>query len=130
MGIREMTNGDTRKVVDLGNLTPKQLKFCKAKSRYIAYGGARGGGKSHVLRVKAIGGALRYPGIKILVVRRTYPDLENSLIQPMVAMIPPLVGTYNGTMHMLTFSNGSFIKFGHYSSAADNMEYQGKFLPL
>ena len=126
MGIREMTNGDTRKVVDLGNLTSKQLKFCKAKSRYIAYGGARGGGKSHVLRVKAIGGALRYPGIKILVVRRTYPDLENSLIQPMVAMIPPLGGTYNGTMHMLTFSNGSFIKFGHYSSAADNMEYQGQ----
>lgn len=29
--------------INLGNLYPKQKDFCKAKTKYIAYGGARGG---------------------------------------------------------------------------------------
>lgn len=58
--------------VDLGSLNPKQKLFCQARSRYVGYGGARGGGKTHVSRVKAFGGAMTYPGIKILFVRREY----------------------------------------------------------
>lgn len=51
--------------VDLGVLNPKQKLFCQARSRYVAYGGARGGGKTHVSRVKAFGGALTYPDMGI-----------------------------------------------------------------
>ena len=32
--------------VDLGTLNPKQKQFCQSRSRYTAYGGARGGGKT------------------------------------------------------------------------------------
>ena len=74
--------------VDLGDLNPKQKLFCQARTRYVAYGGARGGGKTHVLRVKAFGGALTYPGIRIMIVRREYPELEQNIILPMRKMIP------------------------------------------
>ncbi len=111
--------------MDLGHLQPKQKLFCQARSRYVAYGGARGGGKTHVLRIKALGGALSYPGIRILIVRREYPELEQTAILPMRRMVPPELATYNGTMHMLLFANGSAIKFGHYG-AGDELEYQGQ----
>ena len=66
--------------VDLGELNPKQKLFCQARTRYVGYGGARGGGKSHVLRIKAFGGALTYPGIRILIVRREYPELDRKSV--------------------------------------------------
>ena len=111
--------------VDFGELNPKQKQFCQSRSRYTNFGGARGGGKSHVVRVKGFGGALTYPGIRILMVRRQYPELEQTLIIPMRSMIPAELATYNGTMRMFTFYNGSIIKFGHYG-AGDDLEYQGQ----
>ena len=110
--------------MDLGTLNPKQKQFCQSRSRYTAYGGARGGGKTHVLLRKAAGGALTYPGIKILIVRREYPELEQNIILPMQKLIPSEVGSYNGSMRMMFFCNGSIIKFGHYG-AGDDQEYQG-----
>ena len=51
----------------------KQLRFLNdERHKYLAYGGARGGGKSWAVRWKATIMALRYPGIKQLIVRRTY----------------------------------------------------------
>ena len=111
--------------MDLGELNPKQKEFCQARNRYVAYGGARGGGKSHVLRIKAAGGALHYPGIRILIVRREYPELEQGLIIPMRKLIPTQLAAYNSTMRMFTFFNGSIIKFGHYGNS-DDVEYQGQ----
>ena len=111
--------------LDLGTLNPKQKLFCQARTRYVAYGGARGGGKSHVTRIKAVGGALAYEGIRILIVRREYPELEQSMILPMRKMLPSELAAYNGSMRMFTFSNGSIIKFGHYGSG-DDIEYQGQ----
>ena len=111
--------------VDFGTLNPKQKLFCRSRTRYTAYGGARGGGKTHVLRIKAFGGALYNPGIKILIVRREYPELEQNIILPMRAMIPQEIASYNGTMRMMFFANGSTIKFGHYG-VNDDLEYQGQ----
>lgn len=115
--------------VDLGHLNPKQKLFCQSRTRYTAYGGARGGGKSHVVRVKALGGAIHNKNIKILIVRREYPELEQTMILPMRRMIPQELASYNGAMRMFTFANGSIIKFGHYGDS-DDEEYQGRFLPL
>lgn len=42
----------------------KQALFLLDKHKYIAYGGARGGGKSWAVRTKAKLMALRYPGIR------------------------------------------------------------------
>ena len=125
MANRSIPNSGGEISLNLGDLTPKQKQFCQARSRYIAYGGARGGGKTHVLRTKACMGALAYPGIRILIIRREYPELEQTVIIPMRKMIPQQLAVYNGTMHMFTFINGSIIKFGHYG-ANDDLEYQGQ----
>lgn len=125
MGFRTFKNTGGAVNIDMGELNPKQKLFCQARTRYVAYGGARGGGKTHVSRVKAFGGALTYPGIRILVVRREYPELEQTVILPMRQMIPPEIASYNGSMHMFFFVNGSTIKFGHYG-AGDDLEYQGQ----
>ena len=105
-----------------------QRAFFAARQKYICYGGARGGGKSWALRTKAVGGALRWPGIRILILRRTYPDLENTLIEPMLAQLPPGLAEYNRAMHRLLFFNGSSIRFGHLPGygAAVGGEYQGQ----
>ena len=63
----------------------KQRLFFTAKNKFIAYGGARGGGKSWAVRKKAWLLALNYPGIKILLLRRTYPELRENHIIPLMA---------------------------------------------
>lgn len=111
--------------LDFGTPNPKQIKFLTSRNRYIGYGGARGGGKTWVLRVKAIGGAMQYAGIKILIVRLTYRDLQNSLIEPLCQMLPQGYARYNSTLQTIYFKNGSYIKFGHYDTADAALEYQG-----
>ena len=56
----------------------KQKQFFTDRHRYIAFGGARGGGKSWAVRCKAKLLAQRYPGIRMLLVRRTMPEIEGA----------------------------------------------------
>lgn len=105
--------------MDLGQPNPKQKAFFEATEKYIAYGGARGGGKSWAVRMKAISGALEYPGLRVLIVRRTYPELEHSIIWPTLATLKkatPPVATYRAMKRLVEFENGSTIRFGHLAS--------------
>lgn len=112
--------------IDFGRATPKQELFYKSRTLYTAFGGARGGGKTHAVRVKAVGGCIRYPGIKVLIVRRRYIDLQSNHIEPILKMVPAGLASYNGTLHTLYFANGSIIHFGHYAPATAETEYQGQ----
>ena len=56
-----------------GTPNPKQEAFFLADAKHIAYGGARGGGKSWAMRRKFVLLAFRYPGLKLLLLRRTLP---------------------------------------------------------
>lgn len=113
-------------IISLGRANPKQAKFFESRTLYTAYGGARGGGKSWAVRVKAVGGALKWPGIRILIVRRTYPELEQNHIIPVKRMVPPEAGTYSSTTRTMTFLNGSSIRFGHFQAKSAETEYQGQ----
>ena len=114
-------------VLDLGDLNAKQVQFLKSTALYCGYGGARGGGKSHAVRIDAVRGALKYPGIKILIVRRRYTDLQGNYVEPLNKILPSTIAEYNSQLHQYYFINGSTIKLGHFQSygqAAD--EYQGQ----
>lgn len=116
------------KEVKLGTPNPKQKAFFLARERFIAYGGARGGGKSWAVRMKAIAGALRYPGIQILICRHTYPELENTVIRPMVETLAQggeEWAKYKAENRTVTFFNKSVIRFGHFSGGNAG-EYQGQ----
>ena len=60
----------------------KQRRFLLDRHRHIAYGGARGGGKSWAVRTKAKLLALRYAGMKLLIVRRTLRELQHNHMVP------------------------------------------------
>lgn len=112
-------------VWDPGEANEKQRLFYASRCTYTLYGGAKGGGKTHSVRIKAVGGALANPGIKILIMRRTYGELEQNHIHPILKMVPNGVSRYNATSHLLTFYNGSSIKFGHWSGEQSEDEYNG-----
>ena len=75
-------SGGKREIL-LGKPQPKQEEFFCAKERFVAYGGARGGGKSWAARTKAIMLALSQNGIQILFLRRTLASLRENHIYPM-----------------------------------------------
>lgn len=103
---------------------PKQHLALLDRHRYVAYGGARGGGKSWFVRWKAVLLCAKYPGIKILITRRTYRELLNNHIQPLTAMLHG-VAKYNKTDKCFGFPNGSSIWFGYCAGDGDLGQYQG-----
>lgn len=109
-----------------GEANPKQKAFFASTKLYTGYGGAKGGGKTWAVRVKALLGAYNYPGIRILLMRKTYPELQSNHIEPMLKMIQPELASYNGALHTIYFENGSLIHFGHWSGENSELEYNGQ----
>lgn len=103
----------------------KQKLFFKSRTKHTAYGGARGGGKSWAVRQKAKLLALRYPGIKILIVRRTYKELTKNHINILRPELVPKFAKYNNTEKIFTFKNGSTIDFAYCSNDGDLANLQG-----
>jgi len=103
----------------------RQREFFAADRRFVAYGGARGGGKSWALRTKAVLLALRWAGIRILIMRRSYPELRENHIRPLCRLCRS-VSVYRDTDKTLTFQNGSLIRFGYCANEADTDQYQGQ----
>jgi len=99
---------------------PKQAEFFQARSRFVAYGGARGGGKSWAVRQKAMLMALRYPGIRILLLRRSFPELRENHILPLLAQLRG-VAEYKETEKAFTFPGGSRLRFGYCDREADSL---------
>ena len=102
----------------------KQKLFLTASCKHIGFGGARGGGKSWCVRVKAVLLCLRYAGIKVLIIRRTYPELVNNHINPMLELLHG-VAKYNKTEKVFHFPNGSTVSFGYCNADRDLGRYQG-----
>ena len=111
--------------IDLSQASAKQLAFFTSETRFTAYGGARGGGKSWAVRHKSVLLALNYDGIMILLLRRTYPDLYQNHIRELAKM---LTGTavYVDKAKEFRFPNGSIIKLGYCQSESDVLQYQGQ----
>lgn len=103
----------------------KQKEFFKATSRHIAYGGARGGGKSWAMRRKFVLLALRYPGLKLLLLRRTLPELRENHIMPLLSELYG-IAAYKETDKSFTFPNGSRLKLGYCDHEKDVFQYQGQ----
>jgi len=103
---------------------PKQEQFLEATAKYVAYGGARGGGKSWAVRMKAQILCFCYPGYRALILRRTYQELLKNHIQVLQRELYQ-VSKYNGTEKTLTFLNGSTIEFGYCKRESDVERYRG-----
>ena len=110
--------------VDLSKISDKQYRFLTDGHRHVGYGGARGGGKSWAVRTKAKILAAVYAGIKVLIVRRTFPELLNNHINQLREELHGLA-KFNKSEKVFTFPNGSTIKFGYCNCDGDLGQYQG-----
>ena len=111
----------------------RQKEFYLDRHKHIAYGGARGGGKSHAVRQKAVGMGFRYLGIRIGIVRRTYPELLRNHIEPLKEILhagnpdkKKRAATYNQTDKIMRLKGGSTITFLY----CDNERQLGRFQGL
>ena len=109
----------------------KQWQFLNSTTRHTAYGGARGGGKSWVIRVQAVKDAGRYgapdewsEGIKICIIRRTLQDLIKNHLAPLKMMIGKKA-TYNQNEKKFTFRNGATIQLMYCDNDNDADHFQG-----
>lgn len=108
--------------IDTPNEKQKQFLLCEKK--YVAFGGARGGGKSWAVRTKAKLLALQYPGIRMLLVRRTYQELESNHIRFLRQELRE-IAIYKATARKFEFANGSVLEFGYCGCDGDMDRYQG-----
>ena len=114
------------------SLHKKQAMAFLSEATEILYGGAAGGGKSYLLRVKAIFYAMQFPGVQIYLFRRQYSELVKNhlegpggfraLLKPYlrrkfcrIATAPPAI----------RFSNGSTIHLCHCRFDSDVTRFQG-----
>lgn len=114
-------------------LYPPQLEFINSQRRYNGYGGARGGGKSFVIRPLVGLLALTYSGIQMLVLRRTFPELRENHIIPMRKLFKcddpnksERIASYKTADKVFEFPNGSRAVMGYCDGEMDVLQFQGQ----
>jgi hypothetical protein len=81
----------------------------------VLYGGAAGGSKSTSLLLHALRTCVRYPGIQAFWFRRTFPELDHSVLRMLARFghAKDLGARYDKGSHELRFLNGSILTFAH-----------------
>lgn len=104
--------------------TPKQVEFFEQtrRTKHTLFGGAKAVAKSYALRWGLYRDALRIPGLRCLLLRRTYAELETThlLDMPSEAERLKVVGArFLSSAKEFWFGNDSLIKAGHCETDAD-----------
>ena len=105
-------------------ISPKQDEFINAAGDEVLFGGAAGGGKSYAQVIDAFLFALKYPKSKQLILRRTFADLDKSIVRTVLGLYPREVFKYNSSTHTGRFVNGSIVDFGYLATENDVYQYQ------
>ena len=104
----------------------RQAEFHFSQAKYRLFGGAAGPGKTKALLWEAIFQANEVAGSDTLLLRRTYPELESSLLAYFRRDVPrEFYRSYNESKHVVTWLNGSTTRFGYCRNVNDVYQYQG-----
>jgi hypothetical protein len=106
-------------------LQPKQTELLEVRTRdgipyvmtvapqCLSVGGFRSGKTTGWLMYFVENFCLAYDCCDILVLRRTFKELEAGAIRDFITFVPPELYKYDQTKHVATFMNGSRVVFGH-----------------
>jgi hypothetical protein len=106
-------------------LQPKQTELLQLRTRdgfpYImpkapqcmSVGGFRSGKTTGWLLYIVMNYSLAYENCDVLVLRRTFKELESGAIKDFQTFVPKELYKYDQSKHVATFSNGSRVVFGH-----------------
>lgn len=103
---------------------PAQERFLRCSAREALFGGAAGPGKSWALLLDALS-RVSDPHYRALLLRRTFPELEETLIEKSREIFPHVGGSYNEQKHSWRFPSGAKILFGYLNHKADLERYKG-----
>lgn len=84
-----------------------------AAQQCLSVGGIRSGKTSGWLLFLVMHYCLQFSGCNILVLRRTFKELEAGAISDFRTFIPKELYDYDATRHVAVFKNGSKVIFGH-----------------
>lgn len=119
------------KPLDL-HLHARQTEAFHTTATEVLYGGAAGGGKSHLMRVAAIVWCAEIAGLQVYLFRRLSDDLfknhmagSGSFVELLAPWTAAGLVKYNGTKNFLEFWNGSRIWLCHCQHEKDRLKYQG-----
>jgi hypothetical protein len=114
------------------SLHPKQGMALTTTATEVLYGGAAGGGKSHLMRVAAIAWCAAVPGLQVYLFRREFPELFKNHLDGSGGFTALLSDWLrNGFVrisradHEIGFANGSKIHLCHARAERDVYAYQG-----
>lgn len=93
-------------------------------SHELLYGGTAGPGKSEFLLWHAYHACLKYPGLRVLGLRRTFSELRRSLVLRSLERFDREEARYVITENTWKFKNGSTIEFGYCETDNDVFQYQ------
>lgn len=115
MELRITLQPKQRQALELSDITPVTF-----------YGGAKGGGKSHLVRAREVIRRLKYPGSKGLIIRRSYPELLSNHIRKFFVEYPQTINWYNKSEKAIYWPNGSITEFSYLKNVDDVYNYQGR----
>lgn len=112
------------------NLHPRQGEALLTDATEVLYGGAAGGGKSHLMRVAAILWCASIAGLQVYLFRRIREDLIKNHMEGPKGFRAMLAGWENAGFvkvveDEIRFWNGSKIYLCHCKDAKDIYKYQG-----
>lgn len=113
------------KISDFYRPFPRQKQFHDSPAKYRLFGGAAGPGKTRALLMEAVLQANAFPGVETLLLRRTFPELEQSVLKEFRLVPRQLYARYNEAKRVVTWHNGSVTRFGYCQSEKDVYQYQG-----
>ena len=86
-----------------------------AAQQCLSVGGVRSGKTTGWLLFLVMHYCLQFAGCNVLVLRRTFKELESGAIADLKTFVPKELFEYDATKHVATFKNGSKVVFGHCS---------------